>query len=124
MSSNTRWLVLAYAISSLICTYLLNMIVESGMALAGIDDPLGNVVPLASIIGLVGGIICFVVMLKHPRVNEFGGDVVKETRKVSWPTVPETRAATLVVIVLVIIITAILGVFDYIFATLSNLIYS
>ena len=39
-------------------------------------------------------------------------DIVAELRKVSWPSLPETRAATVAVIVASLIAAALLGLFD------------
>ena len=124
MSSNIRWVILSYGIMSLIGVFLLNRIVDGMVGLAGVDDPLADIIPIPVIAGVVGGIAVFVILIKHPKTTDFGLDVIKEIRKVTWPTVVETRASTVVVIILTIIISIILGVFDYIFASLTSIIYS
>lgn len=124
MSSNMRWIILSYGVSALIAVYLVSKMAIGVMDLAGFEDPLAGVIPITTLIGLLCGVGVFVGLLKHPRATDFGLDVVKEIRKVTWPSVVETRAATFVVIILVIIISFILGFFDYIFSTLTNLIYS
>jgi preprotein translocase subunit SecE len=124
MSSNTRWVVLAYGILSLLAMILLTKLTDTILAAADLGEPMLSIIHVSSLVGLVGGVITFVVLFKHPRMTPFSLDVIKEIKKVTWPTIPETRAATLVVIVLVIIISLVLGLFDFIFANLTNLIYS
>jgi preprotein translocase subunit SecE len=50
-------------------------------------------------------------------------EVVTELGKVTWPTRKETMAATLVVIVTVIIASIFLGMFDGIWSFLTRLLY-
>ncbi len=124
MSSNQRWIMLSFGALALIGVYLMAKIVESVMGIMDLADPLANYIPLADLVGLVTGLIAFIVLMKHQRASEFGLEVIKEIRKVTWPNLVDTRAATLVVIVLVLIVAFILGLFDYIFSTFTNFIYS
>lgn len=124
MSSSMRYLVVSYFIAGIISVYLVSKLVMGVMDTVGIEDPFARYIPISSIIGVIAGAIVFGILFKHARVNDFGQEVVKEVSKVTWPTVPETRASTVVVIILVIIISIILGIFDYIFASLTSIIYS
>lgn len=124
MNSNIRWVWLTYAVLALMVAYTGYQITEAIISVSGIQDPLGTVVSLGSVIGLVLGAVTLVVLVKHPHTTEFGLEVVKEIRKATWPTMPETRAATVVVLVMVAIMGVILGVFDWIFSSLTGLIYS
>ncbi len=124
MSNNARWLMLSFGVVALIVAYIAAKLIGAGLGLFDVEDPLAHVFPLTNIVGLAAGLATFLVLYKHKKANEFGNDVVKETRKVTWPTIPETRAATVVVIILTAIISLILGLFDYVFASLTSLIYS
>ena len=46
-----------------------------------------------------------------------------ELKKVTWPTAKEVRSATLVVIVMAIISAVILGLFDFVWSNLTELVY-
>ena len=50
-------------------------------------------------------------------------DVAAELKKVTWPTMRETRAATMAVVIATFVAAVILGVFDFVWARLSALIY-
>jgi len=124
MSSVSRWLLLSFAVAGLLALYITSQAVDSVFAVLDYQDPLARYVPIHTLVGIVAGLITFVVLWKYKRANEFGEEVVKEVKKVTWPTMPETRAATIVVIVISIIISVVLGIFDFVFSTLTRFIYS
>lgn len=123
MPSNKRWVYLSFGLFSILAIYLFSKMSGGLIDLIGIQEPLGAGFPISNVIGIVAGIITYVVLVKHPKAEEFGLDVVKEVKKVTWPTLIETRAATIVVIILVLIISAILGFFDFTFSSATNWIY-
>ena len=49
---------------------------------------------------------------RTPRYNQVSLEIASELRKVSWPSVVETRAATVAVIVASLIAAVLLGLFD------------
>ena len=63
---------------------------------------------------------------KHERVGvrQYLREVRDEMRKVAWPTRPEVRRYSIIVIITVVIYTAIVGGFDYLFGNLSEWFYS
>jgi preprotein translocase subunit SecE len=70
---------------------------------------------------LAGG--ATVVAIKNEQLFELAGEVTGELRKVTWPTRAETFAATLVVIITVIVSSIFLGLFDLLWSSVSRLIY-
>jgi len=74
--------------------------------------PLWNDWTWSSFIGLAiaGGAALYIWMT--PKLRDVALDIVAELRKVSWPGLPETRAATVAVIVASIVAAALLGLFD------------
>ena len=62
-------------------------------------------------------------MWRHPKVNKLSVEIVTELSKVSWPTRKELYASTVVVIVLSIIASIILWLFDFFWAMTTDLIY-
>ena len=73
-----------------------------------------------SFIGLgLAGAAAFYVWVT-PRLKEVALDIVAELRKVSWPSIPETRAATVAVIVASLIAAALLGMFDVFWQFLTD----
>jgi len=74
--------------------------------------PLWNDWTWSSFIGLAiaGGAALYIWMT--PKLRDVALDIVAELRKVSWPGLPETRAATVAVIVASIVAAVLLGLFD------------
>ena len=56
------------------------------------------------------------------RIKRWFKETAGELRKVSWPTREEALALTRIVLIVTIIMSAILGVLDFIFARLVGLL--
>lgn len=56
------------------------------------------------------------------RVMRYWRETLGELRKVSWPTVPEARRLTVIVIIVMLSTAAVLGLLDYIFSRLVGLL--
>ena len=75
----------------------------------------GGAAVLAVVIGLI--------VYRSDRVFNAAGDVAEELSKVTWPTKKETQAATIVVIVMVLVSALIMGLFDLMWLALTRLVY-
>ncbi len=73
----------------------------------------------AAIVALVAGIITY----RDERVYGLANEVASELKKVVWPGAKEVRQATIVVIIMTLISASILGLFDLIWANITDLIY-
>ena len=58
------------------------------------------------------------------KIKEFANDVVKEMKKVSWPTRDQLKESTIVVIVTTIIITVIVLFIDKIMDIFVKIIFT
>ncbi len=75
-------------------------------------------VPLAYPLFLVALAIAIVAAeytRRDQRAGKFGIEVIAELKKVTWPNAKEIRGSTLVVVLMTLVISAILFVFDKIF---------
>ena len=73
--------------------------------------------------GTGGAIFLAVYLWRHPKVNNLAMEIVVELSKVTWPTRKELSASTVVVIILSVIASIILGLFDFFWAWCTDLIY-
>ena len=64
-----------------------------------------------------------VVMYRSDKYYHLANEVAQELKKVTWPTAKEVRTATLVVVVMAIISAMILGLFDFVWSNLTELVY-
>jgi preprotein translocase subunit SecE len=73
----------------------------------------------AAIIATVTGIVLY----KNDRMYQLANEVATELKKVTWPNAKEVRSATVVVIIMSIISAVILGLFDFAWSHLTELVY-
>ena len=78
---------------------------------------------LSTVLGFVIAVVAAVVLWRTPKVQTTSLDIASELKKVTWPTFRETRAATVAVVIATFVAAIILGVFDYVWAKVSSLIY-
>ena len=69
-------------------------------------------------LGLTGATAVYLWI--NPRTHEVSLEIVAELRKVSWPSLAETRAATIAVIVASVISAVLLGLFDVFWQFLTD----
>ncbi len=80
----------------------------------------GQIRALAVIVGLAGGIAVFMLTGKGRDTRDFLSESRFELRKVVWPTRQEAIRMTWVVIVVVIILSLLLGGFDFLIQKLMQ----
>ena len=76
-----------------------------------------------SLMAAVGAIVVGIALYRNDRVYHLANEVTSELKKVTWPTAKEVRTATIVVIVMAIVSAIILGVFDFVWSNLTELVY-
>ena len=78
---------------------------------------------LSTIIGFALAVVVAVVVWRYPKTQAVSLEIALELRRVTWPSLRETRAATVAVIVASAIAAVILGVFDFVWSWLSSKVY-
>jgi preprotein translocase subunit SecE len=71
----------------------------------------------------VGALVVGVAMYKSDKYYYLANEVASELKKVTWPTAKEIRTSTFVVIIMAIISAVILGLFDFVWSNLTELVY-
>ena len=77
-----------------------------------------------NLIGVGTAVIATLLIWRNKNTFTKATEIVNELVKVTWPTRPETSAATIRVIITTVIFSAFLGLFDLIWSWASNAIYS
>lgn len=80
----------------------------------------GQLRALAVVLGLVAGGALFMLSAKGHQVREFLSESRFELRKVVWPTRQEAIRMTWVVVVVVIVLSLLLGGFDFVIQKLTQ----
>jgi preprotein translocase SecE subunit len=118
MGSN-RWVHMMFATGGLVLAWLVVKTTE--WVWAYFEKPKAIV---ADVIGIgVGTLVAFLAWRNQDTFTK-ATEITMELKKVTWPTRKETSAATIVVVVTVIISAIFLGVFDLIWSWATGLIYS
>lgn len=85
-----------------------------------------GVAPSEFKISLFAGVVAIavgVIMYRSDRAYNYANEVAQELKKVTWPTAKEVRSATTVVIVMAVIAAVILGIFDFAWSNITELVY-
>jgi preprotein translocase subunit SecE len=117
-SENRRYVVLFQLLLTVGIGYSLSRAIELIYRVGSLPvyRPFG--VHEAWILGYAIAAGALVYTMRNVTAQDFANEVIVELRKVTWPTMKETRQATMVVIVVVAVIATILGAFDFMWAKL------
>lgn len=77
----------------------------------------------STVLGFALAAVVAVVAWRVPRTQAVSLEIALELKRVTWPSLRETRAATVAVVVASFIASIILGVFDFLWGRLSALVY-
>jgi|SRR5207248_1985348 len=122
--TNTRLVAIGVVVLGLLTGLFLEHVLLAAFSGWHVTQPLTR--PLwgdwtwASLIGLGSAAAAAIYVWVTPKTKEVSLDIVAELRKVSWPSIPETRAATIAVIVASLIAAVLLGLFDVLWQFLTD----
>jgi preprotein translocase subunit SecE len=119
-----RIVAIAYVVAALALGVFLEKVIELVLSYARVNDfaVLGDW-SLSTVLGFGVAAVVAVVVWRIPRTQTTSLEVALELQRVTWPSLRETRAATMAVIVASVIASVILGVFDMVWSWLSAKIY-
>ena len=78
---------------------------------------------ISTVVGFLIAVVAAITIWRIPKTQTVSLEIALELRRVTWPSVRETRAATVAVVVATIISAVILGAFDFVWGRLSALLY-
>jgi preprotein translocase subunit SecE len=119
-----RWVAIFYVLAALAFGVFLERVVALAFSYTRVNDfaLFGNW-NLSSVVGFLVAAVVAVIVWRLPKTQTASLEVALELRRVTWPSMRETRAATIAVIVASFVAAIILGVFDLLWSRLSNLVY-
>jgi preprotein translocase subunit SecE len=119
-----RIVAIAYVVAALAVGVFLEKVIELVLSYARVNDfaVVGDW-SLSTVLGFGLAAVAAVIIWRIPRTQTVSLEVALELQRVTWPSMRETRAATMAVIVASAIAAVILGVFDMVWSWLSAMIY-
>jgi len=83
-------------------------------------DPQIGFISGTDALGIIVGVVTFLVMNRHPVVHGFSDESVTELRKVVWPDKEETVRSATVVVVTTLFIALTLAMYDFVWARVTS----
>lgn len=123
MKSYQRWVTLSYAALAAITWLLVRQVADVVWDLARLPTPEELPLAPADFIGMLFGLVAFIVLWRNAKVNTFANEVAVELGKVTWAPRKETVLSTGVISVVVGICSLLLFVMDTVWGTLVKLMY-
>ena len=120
-----RMVVIFFVLAALALGVFVQKVLGLVFTYARWNDPavFGEDWTLTSILGFAIAAAIAIVLWRTPKTQTVSFEIAGELKKVTWPTMRETRAATVAVVIATFTAAVILGVFDYVWAKLSSLVY-
>jgi len=121
-SQHQKWVNLSYLALAALVGYV---VFAMGLKISGIYDIEARVKNFELVLrgaSLLAGGLLFLILYRNQKTNEFMNDVVGELTRVTWPTQKETTSATFIVIVMVLISGVVLGLLDYVWTRLLQMV--
>jgi preprotein translocase subunit SecE len=113
-----------YVVAAFAVGMFLEKVLEISFGAAGINDftVIGDWT-LSTIVGFALAVVAAVAIWRIPKTQRVSMEIALELRRVTWPSLRETRASTIAVIVASFVSAAILGVFDLLWSWISSKVY-
>jgi preprotein translocase subunit SecE len=119
-----RVVAIAYVLAAVALGIFLEKVLELVFASVGVNDfTVFSDWTLSTVVGFVLAAVTAVVVWRIQKTQQVSLEIALELRRVTWPSLRETRAATVAVIVASAVAAVILGVFDLMWSWLSSKIY-
>ena len=119
-----RLIAIAYVLAAVVVGVFLEKVVALVLTYSRTNDfAVFGGWSLSTLIGFGIAGLAAVAVWRVPRTQAVSLEVALELRRVTWPSLRETRAATVAVIVASAISAVILGFFDMIWSWLSGKLY-
>jgi preprotein translocase subunit SecE len=119
-----RIVAIFYVLAAFALGMFLEKVFEITFAAVGVNDfVVLSDWTLSTALGFAVAAVAAVVVWRIPRTQQVSMEIALELRRVTWPSLRETRASTIAVIVASFVAAIILGVFDLAWSWLSAKVY-
>lgn len=117
---NQRYILMGFMSVAAFLGFAVRGLVVPLLARIDVVDPQIGFISGTDALGIVVGVVTFLVMNRHPVVHGFSDESVTELRKVVWPDKEETVRSATVVVVTTLFIAATLAMYDFVWARVTS----
>jgi preprotein translocase subunit SecE len=119
-----RIVAIFYVLAAIALGIFLERVLQLAFNAAGLNDR--NVFSdwnVSTVVGFAVAAVAAIVVWRIPKTQQVSLEIALELRRVTWPSLRETRAATVAVIIASAVAAVVLGVFDLVWGWLSAQLY-
>ena len=87
-----------------------------------IGDPIVVFLSASALVAIILGAVTYIALMRNTLVVQFADEVIDELNKVTWPEKDETVSSTVVVVGVTLFIAAALGLYDYVWAEVTQIV--
>jgi preprotein translocase subunit SecE len=119
-----RIVAIFYVLAAIALGVFLERVLQLAFNAAGLNDrAVLSDWNVSTLVGFAIAAVAAVVIWRIPKTQQVSLEVALELRRVTWPSLRETRAATIAVIVASAVAALVLGFFDVVWGWLSAQLY-
>ena len=122
-ADSKKWINALIAVAALILTNILISLFYQISEWTDLEAKVDNFRLVAQIVGIILGVLAFVIILKHKRASQYLQEVYGELTKVIWPDKDSTLKLTVAIVIGVSIAAVFLGIIDFGIQELLELFY-
>jgi preprotein translocase subunit SecE len=119
-----RIVAIFYVLAAIALGVFLERVLQLAFNAAGLNDrAVFSDWNVSTLVGFAIAAVAAMVVWRIPKTQQVSLEVALELRRVTWPSLRETRAATIAVIVASAVAALVLGLFDLVWGWLSAQLY-
>lgn len=118
-----KWINALVAIAALLAGFIVTKFVDQMGAWFDLEAKISSFSVLSQGLGVVTGLLVFVIVLKNSKTSGYLQDVYNELLKVVWPTKDATLKMTMGLVVALIVVASIFVFVDFVFKKILSFVY-
>jgi preprotein translocase subunit SecE len=108
-----KWVTLSYLAVAALLSFVALQLGQKLVGAYDLEAKVRNAEMILRMVSILLGAVLFFVLYRSEPATQFVSEVVVELSRVTWPNQKETRSATVLVIIMVLISGLFLGFLDY-----------
>jgi preprotein translocase subunit SecE len=120
---SSKWINALVAIAALLAGFIVTKFVDQMGAWFDLEAKISSFSVLSQGLGVLAGVLVFVIVLKNSKTSTYLQDVYNELLKVVWPTKDATLKMTMGLVVALVVVAGIFVFVDFVFKKILSFIY-